>query len=121
MPDDREYLAAFCATLPQLEAELRKRGRAEVLGVAVTAVRSGIPVPEVLPTLGIAPHVLTGPGPGRDTPAGAVARGIAPSASGEVYRCPDGSCDRAVPRRPGGPIPDERCWLHERPLAVGEA
>lgn len=121
MPENREYLAAFCATLPQLEAELRKRGRAEMLGVAVQAVRSGIPVPEVLPALGIAPHLLTGPGVPRDTPAGAVVRGIAATASGEVYRCPDGSCDRAVPRAPGGPIPAERCWLHERPLAVGEA
>jgi hypothetical protein len=121
MPGDGEYLAAFCATLPQLETELRRRGRAELLSVAVKAVRSGIPVLEVLPALGIAPHVLAGPGTSRETPAGAVVRGIPAMASGEVYRCPDGACDRAIPREPGGPIPAERCWLHDKPLAVGEA
>ena len=122
MPGDREYLAAFCAALPQLETELRRRGRAQLLSVAAKAVRSGIPVLEVLPALGIAPHVLTGPGVSRETPAGAVLRGgIQRAASGEIYRCPDGACDRAIPREPGGPIPAERCWLHDRPLAVGEA
>lgn len=121
MPGDREYLAAFCATLPQLETELRRRGRENLLSVAVKAVRSGVPVPEVLPALGIPPHVLTGSGTSRDTPADAVVRGIPRAASGEVYRCPDGACDRAVPREPGGPIPAERCWLHDRPLTVGEA
>jgi hypothetical protein len=121
MPGDGEYLAAFCATLPELETELRRRGRAELLSVAVKAVRSGIPVLEVLPALGIAPHVLAGPGTSRETPAGAVVQGIPAKASGEVYRCPDGACDRAIPREPGGPIPAERCWLHDKPLAVGEA
>lgn len=121
MAGDREYLAAFCAALPQLETRLRRRDRAQRLGIAIEAVRSGIPVLEVLPALGIAPHALAGPGTSRDTPAAAVARGIPRAASGEVYRCPDGACDRAVPREPGGPIPAERCWLHDRPLAVGEA
>ena len=121
MPGDREYLAAFCATLPQLETELRRRGRAELLNVAVEAVRAGIPVLEVLPALGIAPHVLTGPGVSRDTPAGAVVRGVPRTASGEVYRCPDNTCDQAIPREPGGPIPAGRCWLYDKPLTVGEA
>jgi hypothetical protein len=121
MPGDREYLAAFCAALPQLEIEMRERNRAELLSVAIKAVRSGIPVLEVLPALGIAPHVLTGSGPSRDTPSRAVIRGIPRAASGEAYRCPDSACGRAISREPSGPIPSERCWLYDRPLAVGEA
>jgi hypothetical protein len=121
MPGDREYLAAFCAALPQLETELHRRDREKQFTRAVRSVRSGTPVLDVLPSLGIAPHVLTGPGTSRETPAGSVVVGIPHEASGEVYRCPDGACDRAVPREPGGPIPAERCWLRDRPLTVGEA
>jgi hypothetical protein len=125
--DHEVYLAAFCATLPQIRQAMHKLGKTAALDAAIHAVREGTPVLHVLPSLGIEPYVLTGTGTtsrnGYWGPraGGGVTRGMRPSASGEAYRCPDGSCGLEIIREPGGPMPDGRCWLRDQPLAVGEA
>ena len=121
IPSDSEYLAAFCEALPQLRDEMQKRGKADLLDVAVRAVRSGQPVLETLAVLDIAPHVLTAPGANRGITPSGIVRGVPRPASGEMYRCPGGGCSREIAREPGGPIPASRCWLHDRSLIVGEA
>ncbi|GAA1286818.1 hypothetical protein [Saccharothrix xinjiangensis] len=119
MSDDHVYLAAFCHALPKMRVVLRQQGRSEELRAAVEAVRDGTPVLEVLPGLGIAPHVLAGAGAGRG--GNDILNPLRRAASGEVYRCPDGSCGWEAVREPGGPIPRDRCWLRDLPTAVGEA
>lgn len=123
MHDQAVYLAAFCANLPQMREVMRRSGGADALDAAITAVREGTPVLDVLPGLGIAPHVLTGTdATSRDwVLGGGVTHGMRPTASGEAYRCPDGSCALKIVREPGGPLPANRCWLHNLPLAVDEA
>lgn len=122
MYDDRDYLAAFCSTLPQITAAMRRQGQGPALDAAVRAVRSGTPVLEALAALGIPPHVLTGPGVQRGGEPMGVIRGVPRHASGESYRCPDQRCSLEVVREPGGPVPAAgRCWLRDEPLLVCEA
>ncbi|WP_329568910.1 hypothetical protein [Kitasatospora sp. NBC_01266] len=122
MYDDRAYLAAFCRTLPQLRAAMHQSGRATELDGAVSALSAGTPVLEVLATLGIPVHVLTGAGVQRGGEPGDLIPGVARRASGESYRCPDQRCSLELVREPGGPIPAAgRCWLRDEPLLVCEA
>jgi hypothetical protein len=84
----------------------------DVLAVAaVEGVRAGVPVAEVLPRLGIPSDVLRSGGPGYQT-----VPGLTGWSAAEVHVCPLGACGRTVRREPGGPVPDERCWVLDEPL-----
>jgi hypothetical protein len=108
-----DHLAAFCRTLPQLRVSARSMGLSGVLDAILAEVRAGAPVAPLLPRLGIPADVLRSgyqplPSlPGRST--------------GELHTCPRDACGRWVRREPGGPVPDERCWLIDAPLREGHA
>jgi hypothetical protein len=120
--EEKVYRAAFCERLPQLREAMRARGRDAELAGAVLAVLAGRPMLQVLASLGLPPHVLTGPGTPRGVEPGGMLHGVVRHASGEVYRCPGRWCGLERTREPGGPIPaGGRCWLRDEPLHVGEA
>jgi hypothetical protein len=106
-----DHLAAFCRTLPQLRAAAVRHGLADELTSALADVRAGVPVAEVLPRLGIPADVLRSGGPGYQT-----VPGLTGWSAAEVHVCPLGACGRTVRREPGGPVPDERCWVLDEPL-----
>lgn len=110
-----DHLAAFCRTLPQLRAAAVRLGLADELTSALADVRAGVPVEAVLPRLGIPPDVLRSGGSGPVLGYQTVA-GLTGWSADEVHVCPLDACDRAVRREPGGPVPDERCWVLDEPL-----
>jgi hypothetical protein len=110
-----DHLAAFCRTLPQLRAAAVRHGLAHELTSALADVRAGVPVADVLPRLGIPADVLRSGGPGPVLGFQTVA-GLTGWSGDEVYVCPLGACGRTVRREPGGPVPDERCWVLDEPL-----
>jgi hypothetical protein len=110
-----EHLAAFCRTLPQLRAAAARHGLAHELTAALADVRAGVPVVDVLPRLGIPADVLRSGG--QDVlPGYQAVPGLTGRPTGEVHVCPWEACGRAVRRQPGGPVPDERCWVLDQPL-----
>jgi hypothetical protein len=104
-----DHLAAFCGTLPQLRAAAVRNGLSAQLTAALADVRAGVPVVDVLPTLGIPADALRS---GYQAVPGLSGR----PTGGEVHVCPWNACGRAVRRQPGGPLPDERCWVLDQPL-----
>ena len=110
-----DHLAAFCRTLPQLRAAAARNGLSAQLRTALADVRSGVPVVDVLPRLGIPADVLRS-GLGYQPMPGLTGR-----PTGEVLACPWGACGRSVRREPGGPVPDERCWVVDEPLRPDRA
>ena len=111
MNDRDEHLPAFCATLPRLRAAVARHGLADELARVVAEVRAGAPVAELLPRLGIPADVLRS-----GEPTGVPSLPVYGRPVHEVHVCPWDGCARAVARQPGGPIPDERCWITDRPL-----
>jgi hypothetical protein len=112
---DGDHLAAFCRTLPQLRAAAARNGLSAQLRTALADVRAGVPVVDVLPRLGIPADVLRS-GLGYQAMPGITGR-----PTGEVLACPWSACGRAVRREPGGPVPDERCWVVDEPLRPDRA
>ena len=106
-----EQLGAFCQTLPRLRDAVRKQGLTHVLDEVLDEVRAGKPLSEQLPRLGIPADALRG-----ETPTGFTVPSVVGRPFDEVYVCPTNSCDRSVPREPGGPLPAERCWVRDEPL-----
>jgi hypothetical protein len=108
-----DQLAAFCRTLPRLRVAARSQGLSAELDAVLAEVRAGAPVAPLLPRLGIPADVLRSGYQALPT--------LAERSAGEVYTCPRGACGRSVRREPGGPVPDERCWLIDAPLRQGLA
>jgi hypothetical protein len=108
-----DHLAAFCRTLPQLRAAAGRQGLSDELAAVLADVRAGSPVADLLPRLGIPADALRG---GYQSVPGLRGR-----PTGEMYACPWEACDRAVRRQPGGPVPDERCWVLDEPLRPARA
>jgi hypothetical protein len=108
-----DHLAAFCRTLPQLRAAAGRQGLSAELSAVLADVRAGSPVAELLPRLGIPADALRS--------GYQAVLGLSGRPTGEVYTCPWGACERAERRQPGGPIPDERCWVLDEPLRPARA
>ncbi|OLT20771.1 hypothetical protein BJF78_09235 [Pseudonocardia sp. CNS-139] len=108
-----DHLAGFCRTLPRLRDVARSQGLTAELATVLREVRDGAPIAPLLPRLGIPADVLR---------AGYQAVPLLTGRpAGEVYTCPWDACSRVVPREPGGPVPDERCWVLDEPLRPGRA
>lgn len=121
MARDRD-LSAFCEALPTLRELARQQGLSEVLGDVLEKVRTGTPVADQLPRLGIPADELGGQRSGTFG-SGAPPKNDVPGLHGhtapEEYVCPAGHCDRKVEREPGGPLP--RCWIFDQRLLRSKA
>ncbi len=113
---DRD-LAAFCEALPKLRELARRQGLSEVLDDVLKKVRTGTPVADQLPRLGIPVDELAGQrsgAPGIGAPPEIGVPGLHGRTAPEEYACPEGQCERKVEREPGGPLP--RCWIFDQRL-----